>query len=202
MPRARAVKRSDRTLSSASVQVNPDEGVERGVERWKKKRERERRSDWRLNFRFYVPRQGSAGPPDPGRGSAQTTFPQSQPTAHYDSDLRPALPCSICEQSRWPEGDQVDSDGVRLTEWPINLDSSLAPWIFLLIDRGKKIFVKILFLTKQNYTRKEIQKNWVLRNHKKLPLNKKRYITINSSLGHPKWSIISTKFSCQNSLYI
>lgn len=84
---------------------------------------RERESGWRLNFRFRVPRplrRGSFEPPDPGRGSAQTTFPRGQPTAHYDSDLRPTFPRSIYRGPRRvedQESDQVEvtrSDSVQL----------------------------------------------------------------------------------------
>jgi len=90
---ARAVKRSDRVLSLARVQVNLDE-------REGKERERERERKIRFAGEFPVSHPsttptGSAEPPDPGRGSAQTTFPRGQPIAHYGSDLRPAFPRSI-----------------------------------------------------------------------------------------------------------
>lgn len=85
---------------------------------------------------------GQQGPPDPGRRSAQTTFPWGQPTEYYGSDLQTASTLDLQPRNRWwPENDQVEVTQSNSNQ----LISIVLGWIdkCFLMD---KIFVYIMVL--------------------------------------------------------
>lgn len=72
-----------------------------------------RQGKWNFRFLVWWPiRRRSAGPPGPGRGSAQTIFPRGQPHRVYATDLWPALALdnySRSKSDRAPRQRLIDS---------------------------------------------------------------------------------------------